>query len=111
VHLWTATVDGTTAATGALVLCGDHGYLLGTQVLERFRGRGAYRALVAARLAFLRARGIDYAVTIASATTSGPILARLGFETLHEIAIFRIDPRGLPHTTAPAGQAPGSGLG
>jgi hypothetical protein len=41
-----------------------------------------YRSLVAARLAFLHERGVDYAVTQARESTSAPILEHLGFETL-----------------------------
>ncbi len=59
-----------------------YGYLVGGAVAEDARGRGIYRALVAARLAFLRDRGVEYAVTQAREATSAPILERLGFETL-----------------------------
>lgn len=67
---------------GAILLREDYGYLVGTAVKEGARGRGVYRSLVAARLAFLRERGIDYAVTQARESTSAPILEHLGFETL-----------------------------
>jgi len=67
---------------GAILLREDYGYLVGTAVKESARGRGVYRALVAARLAFLRDRGIAYAVTQARESTSAPILEHLGFETL-----------------------------
>ena len=67
---------------GAILLREDYGYLVGTAVREEARGRGIYRALVAARLAFLRDRGIEYAVTQARESTSAPILEHLGFETL-----------------------------
>lgn len=69
---------------GAILLREDYGYLVGTAVTESARGRGVYRALVAARLAFLRERGIEYAVTQARESTSAPILEHLGFETLFE---------------------------
>jgi GNAT superfamily N-acetyltransferase len=77
-----ARLDGEIVGTAALVLRGDYGYLLGTQVLEGARGQGVYRALVAARLSFLRARGLGYAVTQAREATSAPMLEHLGFETL-----------------------------
>jgi GNAT superfamily N-acetyltransferase len=67
---------------GAILLREDYGYLVGTAVREDARGRGVYRSLVAARLAFLRDRGIAYAVTQARESTSAPILEHLGFETL-----------------------------
>lgn len=68
--------------TAWLILRGDYGYLVGAQVLEAARGRGLYRALTAARLSFLRARGITLAVTQAREATSAPILEKLGFETV-----------------------------
>ena len=68
------------------------GYLVGTQVREQARGRGAYRALVAARLALLASRSVDYAVTHARAETSAPILERLGFETLFESRCYVLSP-------------------
>lgn len=67
---------------GAILLREGYGYLVGTAVTERARGQGVYRALVAARLTHLRARGLEYAVTQARETTSAPILEHLGFETL-----------------------------
>jgi GNAT superfamily N-acetyltransferase len=81
-HCFGAVVDGAWLGTAALVLRGSYGYLLGSQVLASARGRGIYKALVATRLAFLRARGISYAVTLAREATSAPILERLGFETI-----------------------------
>ena len=67
---------------GSILLREDYGYLVGTAVVERARGRGVYRALVGARLAFLHQRGIEYAVTHARESTSAPMLEHLGFETL-----------------------------
>jgi hypothetical protein len=58
-------------------------------VLPAARGRGAYRALVAARLAFLRARHVEYAVTQAREATSAPMLEHLGFETLFRSTCWR----------------------
>jgi hypothetical protein len=81
-HVFLARVDGEIAGTGGVVHRGDVGYLIGTQVLEAARGRGVYRAIVAARLAHLRERGIEYAVTWAREETSAPRLEHLGFETL-----------------------------
>jgi hypothetical protein len=77
-HFFTAGDVG----TAGLILRGDYGYLVGAQVVEAARGRGLYKALTAERLAFLRARGIGYAVTHAREATSAPRLERLGFETL-----------------------------
>jgi len=83
-------VDGLGA--GALLLREDYGYLVGTAVVERERGRGVYRSLVAARLAFLRARDIEFAVTHAHESTSAPILEHLGFETLFRGRCYVLEP-------------------
>ncbi len=85
-------VHGEPAGTAALIDRGDHGYLLGAQVLAKFRGQGAYAALLTARLASLRVRGIEYAVTHAMDATSAPILERLGFETLFSSQTYTLPP-------------------
>jgi GNAT superfamily N-acetyltransferase len=90
-HFFGALVDGEWAGTAALLIRDDFGYLVGAQVLEAMRGRGIYRALIAARLAFLEARGLGYAVTHAQEATSAPILERLGFETLLHSTCFVVD--------------------
>jgi Acetyltransferase (GNAT) family len=81
-HFFAARIAGANVGTAGIFLRDGFGYLVGGQVLESARGRGAYRALVAARLAFLRARGDGYAVTLARESTSAPLLERLGFETI-----------------------------
>lgn len=91
-HFYVASLEGEPAGTAALVLRGDYGYLMGGVVLDSARGRGVYRALVAERLAFLRAEGLGYAVTHAHADTSAPILERLGFETLFRSTCYALDP-------------------
>jgi hypothetical protein len=65
------------------------------------RARGAARLavcacnfvepLIAARLAFLRERGLEYAVTHAREATSAPMLEHLGFETLFRGACYQLD--------------------
>ena len=80
-HLFLAWADGEPAATAASVVFERSVYLLGGVTREAFRGRGLYRALVAARLAHARARGVELAISHARAQTSAPILERLGFTT------------------------------
>ncbi|MGL6278695.1 MAG: GNAT family N-acetyltransferase [Gaiella sp.] len=58
--------------------------LFGGATLERARGRGVYRALVAARAREAEARGTPVLVTHAG-RLSHPILARLGFEPVARI--------------------------
>ncbi len=86
-----ALVGGDVAATGALVDREDYGYLLGAQVLAGARGRGVYKAMVAARLSSLRERGLEYATTNAMEATSAPILTHLGFETLYQATSYVLD--------------------
>lgn len=81
-HFFQARIAGQGVGTAGIFLREGYGYLVGGQVLEAARGRGAYRALTAARLAFLRARGDGYAVTLARESTAAPLLEHLGFETL-----------------------------
>ena len=56
--------------------------LWGGSVVATHRGRGVYRALLAARLDEARSRGADLALIKARTGTSGPIVARAGF-TVH----------------------------
>ncbi|MFP2929409.1 GNAT family N-acetyltransferase [Pyxidicoccus sp. 3LG] len=90
VHLFVARLGGEVVGTAGLVLRDGYAYLLGAQVLEAARGQGAYRALVTARLEFLRECGIGYAVTQAREATSAPILEHLGFETLFRSRCYRL---------------------
>lgn len=88
-HMFLATVDGIPAGVGAYVAFPRSAYLLGAVVLPAFRGRGVYRALVGARVDHARARGLALATSHARDTTSAPILAGLGFETICTFAVFR----------------------
>ncbi len=58
----------------------------GAATLPAHRGRGAYTALVAARLEEAARAGAEAAIIQANRATSAPIAAKLGFE---EIASFR----------------------
>lgn len=90
-HFFAASIEGAFVGTTAVFLKGDHAYLVGAQVLAPARGRGIYRALVAARLAFLARRGITLAVTQAREATSAPILEHLGFETVFRSKCFLLE--------------------
>jgi hypothetical protein len=81
-NLFLARYDGEPAATASVAIFDRSIYLIGGVTLEALRGRGLYKALVAARLAFARERGVPLATSHARSDTSAPILARLGFETL-----------------------------
>jgi GNAT superfamily N-acetyltransferase len=86
-----ARLDGEMVGTAGVFGRDRSGYFVGGVVLPCARGRGVYRALVAARLAFLRARGVPYAVTQAREATSAPLLEHLGFETLFRSTCWRLD--------------------
>lgn len=78
-HILLATVDGEPAGTGGLTLRPPGGALMnGGAVRPEFRGRGVYRAIVAARLDIVRRAGLP-GVSVWGGQMSGPILARLGF--------------------------------
>lgn len=81
-----ALIDGRPVAFAAAVYVGDAVVLSGGGTRADARGRGAYRALVAARAEAGRERGCTTLVTQAGAM-SRPILARLGFR---EVAAIRI---------------------
>lgn len=79
---------GVPAATASYVACERSAYLIGGVVLPAHRGRGLYRDLVHARLAHARARGLMLATSHARESTSAPILERLGFETVCQMAMY-----------------------
>lgn len=53
--------------------------LWGAATQDSARGRGAYRAVLGARLAYAREHGATLALVHAKVGTSGPIVARCGF--------------------------------
>jgi hypothetical protein len=86
--IYLAFVDGLPVARGSAAYS-EHGVtLFGGSTLPEARGRGAYRALVAARWEDAVARGTPLLVTQAS-PMSRPILARLGFREVTEITALR----------------------
>jgi hypothetical protein len=87
VRQFIALIDGEPVATGRATYT-DVGVLLnGGSTVERARGRGAYRALVAARWEDAVQRGKPVLVTQAGAM-SRPILTRLGFREVCDIRIL-----------------------
>ena len=79
VRCYVAYVDGEPAASGGGTVDGDALRLWDGSVRPAYRGRGAYRALVARRLADARTTTADFALVKAVDDTSAPILKRLGF--------------------------------
>lgn len=87
-HMFVVRVAGELAGAAQWSDLGTSAYLGGAAVLSAFRGRGAYRALVAARLAHALGVGRTLATTQARERTSAPILDRLGFETLYRFEML-----------------------
>jgi GNAT superfamily N-acetyltransferase len=90
-----AYVDGKPVARGSAAFSEQGATLFAGSTLPEARGRGAYRALVAARWDEAVARGTPVLVTQAS-PMSRPILGRLGFREVCEIRILvdRFDTMG-----------------
>ena len=86
-NTFVALVDGEIVASASSTYVEGAVTLNGGAVVPRARGRGAYRALVAARWADAVERGTPVLVTQAGAM-SRPILERLGFRGVAEITIL-----------------------
>lgn len=85
--IYLAYLDGQPVARGSAAFGEKGATLFGGSTLPEARGRGAYRALVAARWEDAAARGTPWLVTQAG-PMSRPILQRLGFRELTEIRIL-----------------------
>ncbi|GLW70919.1 hypothetical protein Kpho02_32180 [Kitasatospora phosalacinea] len=74
-----AYVDGAPAGAGAVALVDGVARLAGGAVVPSRRGRGVYRALLAARLSYAVAHGARMALVKGNPATSGPVLQKAGF--------------------------------
>lgn len=74
-----AYLDGRAVGTAGMTVAGPDARLWGGGVLPEARGRGVYRALLAARLAYAAAQGCELAIVKGRVETSAPILRRAGF--------------------------------
>jgi GNAT superfamily N-acetyltransferase len=80
-RLLLATVDGEPAGSAGLTLFPPAAAILnGGAVRPKFRGRGIYHAMVAARLRIARDAGVTGGLTVWGGHMSAPILTKLGFE-------------------------------
>ncbi len=79
IRAYVAYVDGEPAAAAGSTVDGDALRFWDGSVLPAYRGRGAYRALVAQRLRDARRTTARFALVKAVDDTSAPILRRLGF--------------------------------
>jgi hypothetical protein len=89
--IYVAYVDGAPATGGRLELVPGTSFagLYGGGTVPAFRGRGVYRALVAARAAEARRRGFRTLIVDAR-ETSRPILQRLGFQPIVPLTPWRL---------------------
>jgi GNAT superfamily N-acetyltransferase len=94
-----AYADGVPVGVGGVSIVGEVARLWGGAVAERARGRGVYRAVLAARLAYAEAHGATMALVKGKIQTSGPILRRAGFAAYGQETIFRV-PLALPRRSA-----------
>jgi hypothetical protein len=77
-----ASIGGEPAGSAGMTLFPPiAAFINGGAVRQKFRGRGVYRAMVAARLAMAREARVS-GLTVWGGHASAPILARLGFETV-----------------------------
>ncbi|MEV0269035.1 GNAT family N-acetyltransferase [Hamadaea sp. NPDC050747] len=105
VFRYLARIDGRPVGSAGLTVDGGVAKLWGGGVLADARGRGAYRALLAVRLAQAAALGARFALVKARIGTSSPILRRAGFvaygrEVQHQLPVRRASAehyRSLPH--------------
>jgi GNAT superfamily N-acetyltransferase len=75
-----ATIDGEPAGSAGMSLHPPDGAILnGGAVRPKFRGRGVYRAMVAARVEMAREDGV-LGLSVWGGPMSAPILERLGFQ-------------------------------
>jgi len=79
-----AYLDGIAVGCGGISLVDGVARLWGGAVREEARGRGAYRAVLDARLRRGVERGATMALVKGRIQTSGPILRRAGFEVYGE---------------------------
>lgn len=84
--------DGTPVGAAGYTLAGEVARLWGAATAPEFRGRGIYRALVAARLADAVGRGAELALVHAEQASSSPILQRLGFTVYGQQRVLVISP-------------------
>jgi GNAT superfamily N-acetyltransferase len=77
-------IEGEPAAGGGCGIVGQVARLWGAGTRPAFRGRGAYRALLAARIGLAREHGATLALVKGRVETSGPILRRAGFTAYGE---------------------------
>ncbi|WP_181442344.1 GNAT family N-acetyltransferase [Streptomyces tateyamensis] len=85
-----AYLDGTPVGFGDLSLLDGVARLSGGVVVPAQRGRGIYRALLDARLAYAAEHGARMAVVKGNVNTSAPILRKAGFTSFGQEPIYAV---------------------
>ena len=83
-------LDGRPVGTGGVTIADGVARLWNGSVREEARGRGAYRALLRARLGWAVAQGATMALVKGRVETSGPVLRRAGFEVFGQERSYRV---------------------
>lgn len=82
--------DGAAVGTGGVTMAEGVARLWGGAVIPAARGRGVYRAVLAARLSYAVAQGAAMALVKGKVDTSGPILRRAGFSVFGSETVYDI---------------------
>ncbi|HEY2576976.1 MAG TPA: hypothetical protein VGI74_11765 [Streptosporangiaceae bacterium] len=98
-------VDGEPACTGGCTIVNRVAQFWGGATRPALRGRGAYRAILARRMAVAREHGATLALVKGVVETSAPILRRIGFIPYGEERAYRVPlgPGGPGGPHAPVG--------
>lgn len=89
-----AYAGGEPVGTSGVTSRGTAAGLWGGSVVEHARGRGIYRAMLDARLAWARRHGMTLALVKGRVETSGPILRRAGFHEFGQERAWLVDVDG-----------------
>lgn len=84
-------LDGRAVSTGGCTIVGGFTRLWGAATLPDFRGRGAYRAVLAERLRASVELGATTALVKGRIATSAPTLSRIGFRHYGDERAYRLD--------------------
>lgn len=84
-------LDGEAVSTGGCTIIDGFARLWGAATVERARGRGAYRAVLAERLRASAEFGAKTALVKGRVSTSAPILQRSGFTHFGDERAYRLD--------------------
>ena len=102
VRRFVAHLDGRPVGSAGYTLVGGTLRLWGGGVVSDARGRGVYRALLAARAADGLRQGADLALVKGRVATSAPVLRRAGFATYdQEVCWQEVRPSPPPSTPTP----------